>query len=130
MIESFKKQERLCSVSLVNDLFSKAEKVLIYPFSIRFAFIENNKTEAKILIVCPKRYQKLAVNRNRIKRLMRESYRKNKAPLISFLNKNSVSLNFSISFISKDIVDYSFVDCKIQEILLEIMNRYPKKEEK
>ena len=66
----FKKIERLCGYSTVNDLFAKRESFLIYPLSIHYNITKDYQPKVRILIVCPKRYQKLSVNRNKIKRLL------------------------------------------------------------
>jgi ribonuclease P protein component len=123
----FNKRERLCLNNEVEYLFKQGNSFLLYPFSIRYIFKEQREETAKILIVCPKRYQKHAVDRNRIKRLIRESYRKNKQPLITFLKEECISIDFSITYVSKDIMDYHSIENKIQEIISTLISRYDKK---
>ncbi|MCH3924127.1 MAG: ribonuclease P protein component [Bacteroidales bacterium] len=119
----FKKIERLCGYSIVNDLFAKGESFLIYPLSVHYNITKDYQPKVRILIVCPKRYQKLSVNRNKIKRLLRESYRLNKNQLIDFSKSNNLSIDFSISYVSNQMMDYHLIEMKLKDVLVELEKR-------
>lgn len=79
---SFPKEERLRSKKLIAELFGKGSSFNLYP--LRFVYLKHPQPEAttpQILVSVSKKYFKKAVDRNRIKRLMREAYRQNKAKL-------------------------------------------------
>lgn len=68
----------------------------------------------KILVLAPKRYFKKAVDRNLLRRRIKESYRLNKGML------PDGGMNIFISYIAKEILDYSFIEEKLKEVLKQI----------
>lgn len=79
---SFPREERLRSKKLITELFSKGSSFNLYP--LRFVYLKHPQPEAtapQILVSVSKKYFKKAVDRNRLKRQMREAYRLNKAKL-------------------------------------------------
>ncbi len=74
---------------------------------------EEYKSPAQVLISVPKRNLKKAVKRNRVKRLIREVYRKRKQKLYDHLIENHLSINFAIIYTSKEILSYHELDEKI-----------------
>jgi len=79
---TFKKQERIVSNKLIETLFEKGDSQSLATFPIRtvYALQEHSEKGAsvQILISVPKKRFKHAVDRNRVKRQIRESYRKHK----------------------------------------------------
>jgi ribonuclease P protein component len=99
--QTFKKAERLCNVKLINKLFTSGSSFFEYPFKVIYVFVDDNDRfdgdyPAKVIFTVPKRKFKLAVHRNKVKRLMRESYRKCKHELYDHLNlkKHKIALAF------------------------------------
>jgi ribonuclease P protein component len=80
------KKERISSRTLIEKLFSGGGSRSMSAFPLRLVYmqVERNEGEpaAAMLISVPKRYFKRAVKRNRVKRQVREAYRKNKHILI------------------------------------------------
>ncbi len=113
----FPKKERLSEQKRIESLFSKGKAFLCYPFSVRYTKAEG-KGNISVLIVCSKRYQRKAVNRNYIKRRMREAFRLNNQFLKSYIKENNIYLDFSLSYISKEIFNYQQIEDKIKEILV------------
>lgn len=81
---SFPKKEKLTSKIIIDRLFKKSDSRFKYPFRILF-LSENSYSEEfpQIVISVSKRNFKRAVDRNRIKRLIREAYRLQKVELLS-----------------------------------------------
>lgn len=79
------KEERLRSRSLIEKLFSgdSAESAMSFP--LRIVYMTGKPAQdgacVKILVSVPKRHFRHAVDRNRVKRQIREAYRKNKTIL-------------------------------------------------
>lgn len=76
---TFRKEERLCSKKLIGQLFSKGSSFNLYP--LRFIYVlspESSGSTPQVLISVSKKHYKRAVDRNRIKRQIREAYRLNK----------------------------------------------------
>lgn len=76
---TFPKGERICSKGDVELLFAKAKTARNGTVTLRYTR-RDRKDEfgVRVLIVVPKKRIRLAVNRNRIKRQLREIYRQNK----------------------------------------------------
>lgn len=97
MSQTFTKEERLVNKNLFEQLFSEGKQLKVFPF--RLLYIKtalNTQYPAQVALAVPKRLIKKAVHRNKIKRQMRESYRKNKQFLYNELKDNYV---FIITFI-------------------------------
>ena len=115
---TFKKEERLSSKILIENLFSIGKSLLIYPFKINYYFLEQNqKVPLQLLISVSKRNFKSAVKRNYIKRLIRESYRINKDTTSKLLINSQLNLVVSFSYISKEILEYRVIREKLKEVL-------------
>ena len=80
-MNTFSKAERLCSSTLIDRLFSEGNRQ-ISVFPIRLVWLLADDIEGiQVLISAPKRNFHHAVDRNRIKRQIREFYRTQSAPL-------------------------------------------------
>lgn len=80
-VNTFSKAERLCSSTLIDRLFSEGNRQ-ISVFPIRLVWLLTDDVEGiQVLISAPKRNFHHAVDRNRIKRQIREFYRTSSAPL-------------------------------------------------
>ena len=78
---TFSKAERLCSSKLIDRLFSEGNRQ-ISVFPVRLVWLLADDIEGiQVLISAPKRNFHHAVDRNRIKRQIREFYRTQSAPL-------------------------------------------------
>lgn len=77
--QKFAKKERLSGKKQIDLLFEKGKKIYLSPFHVRYLMVDSeNQTKHQILILVPKKVIKSAVQRNKIKRRIKESYRKNK----------------------------------------------------
>lgn len=71
------KSERLCSRKAQEQLFAPGhESARAYP--LHAIFRRTNEAQTRILVSVPKRHFKHAIDRNRIKRQLREAYRQQK----------------------------------------------------
>ncbi len=97
---TFNKKEKLKSKKLIDLLFTKGQSVSAYP--LRLVYMPTTFDEdiiAKTSVSVSKRNFKTAIDRNRIKRLLRESYRLNKA---TYFNNLTTQHAFMILYIGKD----------------------------
>jgi ribonuclease P protein component len=112
---SYPKKEKLKSQKLIEQLFSDGKSVSAFPLRmvyIKTAFEEN--VQFKTGVSVSKRNFKNAVDRNRIKRLIREAYRLNKP---SYFNNISESYALMILYISKDGTDFVSIEKKMKQLL-------------
>ncbi|OIQ27240.1 MAG: ribonuclease P protein component [Bacteroidetes bacterium MedPE-SWsnd-G2] len=112
MKSNFPKSEKLKSKTQIEHLFSSGQSVIAYP--LRLVFLElPDSTTHKTGVSVSKRNFKTAVSRNRIKRLLRESYRLNKA---SFFNNISTPYAFMILYIGKEDTTLEEIDLKMKQV--------------
>lgn len=81
----FSKAERLCSRKDIDRLFSRSGSHSMVAFPLRMVYMsattEQGEPPVRMLVSVPKRCFKRAVKRNRVKRQVREAYRKHKPAL-------------------------------------------------
>lgn len=124
---SFPKSERLYIRKDIEKLFSgENESFSVYPF--RIVFMKTPKTEAnsipvKILISVSKRKFKRAVKRNRVKRQIRESYRKNKHLITGYVAEKDFNLIIGIIWIAGELKETETVEMSVVEFLNSLKNR-------
>lgn len=106
---TFTKAERLCSQAAIDWLFDgKGNSFSVFPLRIIFKVIPSEATTLpKLLISVPKKKFHHAVNRNRVKRMLREAYRKQKHALVAFATAHDLSITLAFVYISDEQVSYT-----------------------
>ena len=93
---TFKKEERIVSNLLIETLFEKGNSQSLSAYPLRAVYLKTEHREGcapvQLLISGPKKKFKHAVDRNRVKRQIREAYRKNKALLEGTLDEGQMLL--------------------------------------
>lgn len=125
-MQSFKKEERLCNIKLIEKLFRDGSSFLIYPFRIIWLSEDlSSNLPVQVLISVPKRKFKRAVDRNLIKRRIREVYRLHKSEdIYPFLYEHSAKILLGINYIGNEIADYSFLEKKFKAAMLRFQKSY------
>ncbi|TCD08241.1 ribonuclease P protein component [Pedobacter frigidisoli] len=112
---TFKKEERLCSRKHLDLLFKNGSSFLLYPFRVSYLFVnEPAAVQVQVVINVPKKRYKRAVDRNLLKRRIREAYRLNKEEnFYTQLPTDKGLLLFSIQFVGKDKYEFAFIQKKL-----------------
>ena len=98
--QGFSKQERIVSQKLTDELFNSGQSHTLTAFPLRAIFLVletpcQSGAKLQLLLSVPKRRFKHAVDRNRVKRQLREAFRKNKEPLANAIpDGQAVALAF------------------------------------
>ena len=123
---TFPKEEHLCRKKLIEELFSKQGSSFgVYPLRIVWIKTAGPTTvPPQVLISVSKRTFKRAVDRNRLKRLVREAYRLNKYRLLEQPGGHQVSL-LGIIFTGKEKSEYALVEKKLISALLRLLDAPP-----
>lgn len=109
------KDERLKSVVRIENLFNKGKSFLIFPFLVCYTIdSEYDVNDSKMLVSVSKHLFKHAVDRNRMKRLIREAYRLRK-PLLQGVTPR----HYSIAFVykGKQIIDFATVSSAMDAVI-------------
>lgn len=115
MNESFGKDQKLKSKKQIDLLFMEGKNIKSYPLKLIYAPIESSeKPGLKTGVSVPKKLVKTAVKRNRIKRMMREVFRKNK-----YLVTNELTSSYAFMFIhiSREEMPYEKLEKSMKWIL-------------
>lgn len=110
-MQTFTKAERLSGKTALDKLFDTGKSFNSFPFKIIWLEVPEGPVPVQTVISVPKRLFKKAVDRNRIKRLIREGYRKNKAIVYNKLNNKKIHLLFI--YTAKTIIEYKEMEQKI-----------------
>ena len=120
------KAERLKSRKIIGQLYIEGKSIKIFP--LRMVYVQTEHTSefpCQVGVSVPKRNFKKAVDRNRIKRLLRESYRLQKQTVYSKVKKPYV---FMISYLAKDEWKYEAIHQKMEKLLLKFIEEIEKDE--
>ncbi|MBM6780772.1 ribonuclease P protein component [Bacteroides mediterraneensis] len=113
------KVERLNSRILIEKLFTGGSKSLpAFPLRIVYMPVEGETLPiATILISVPKKRFKRAVKRNRVKRQIREAYRKHKQILIDPLKNSNKKVTLAFIWLDNELHDSAEVEAKVVKLL-------------
>ncbi|MBE6291758.1 MAG: ribonuclease P protein component [Bacteroidales bacterium] len=118
----FKKEERLCSRTLIDFLFQEGNySAKVYPIRAVFMSTENHQQEGvSVLISVPKKRLRHAIDRNRVKRQLREAYRKNKHTLTEQVRQSGKGLAIVFIYVSTEIEPSNRIEKRMVQLLDKI----------
>jgi len=118
---TYNKHEKLKSRKLIKQLFEDGKAISIYPLRLIYLKVEH---ESDFLlqtgVSVSKRNFKLAVDRNRIKRMMREVYRLNKNMLYKSLDDKYI---FMFIYLGRTETDYNKLNDKIKKLMQTFLSK-------
>lgn len=116
---TFKKSERLKSRKIIERIFNREGKSFsVYP--ILTVWLEtplNSEFPAQVTFSVSKKKFKKAVQRNRIKRLMREAYRLNKPKFYESLQAKEKQVAIIFVYLAKEELDFQTIEAKMKQSL-------------
>lgn len=127
MDNTFKKAERLNSKIVIDKLFAGGNSSMaVFPLRVVYMAVpKDEKAPASVLITVPKKRFHHAVDRNRVKRLVREAYRARKHIVWDALADKDYSLAIAFVCITDNLPSYHLVCKSVQKALVRISERMP-----
>lgn len=121
----FKKEERIVSNLLIETLFEKGNSLSLNAYPLRAVYVKTEHREGcapvQLLISVPKKKFKHAVDRNRVKRQIREAYRNNKSLLEGTVEEGQMLL-IAIIWLS----DKHFATKEIEKRVISLLKQMAK----
>ena len=110
-LNTFKKLEKLKKKKLIDQVFHNGKSLFFAPLKIISLQVEEEiPLRAQVLITVSKKSFARAVDRNLIKRRIREAYRLNKNELYLQLDKKNINMAIAIVYIGKKIEKYKTIE--------------------
>lgn len=126
-MQTFSKDERLSSKVLLSELMEKGTSFFVHPFRIKWLSADHpGKHAVQMAVSVPKKRFKKAVDRNRVKRMVREAYRLNKQELYDALDAKGLKGLLLLVYSTNTQPDYSDLESKIKLILQRLINEHEK----
>lgn len=105
------KEERLSWKRYIDLLFQKGQSFVAFPLRVIYLPVEEDmKAPVSIMISVPKKKIKRAVNRNLIKRQVRETYRTRKHDLTDKLTEKNRSLLVAFLYLEGKVSSFTDMD--------------------
>lgn len=120
----FPKQERLYLKLDIQRLFASGQSFIAYPLRIVYTLEQTEQpARAQVLVSVAKKYFRRANKRNRVKRLIRETYRLNKHLLLEPLEAKGLYAHLAIMCVGKELPTYLEIERAIGKALTRIIER-------
>lgn len=103
-------------------LHAEGHRLRVFPYSVQWVEERSLEVPCQVLIVVPKRRLHHAVDRNRIKRLTRECYRRRKAPLFQLLQERGSHIALSFVYIHDNLMTYDQISTRFDKLMTALIN--------
>jgi ribonuclease P protein component len=119
---------RLKSEKLIEKLFKDGNALFVYPIKIlyRRQLTEANEAKFQVGYSVSKRNFKRAVDRNRIKRLLRETVRTNYS---TYNILHDLSIDLMVIYVSKEMLEYDILNKTTSKIFKKLVKDVKSKQE-
>ena len=118
---TLKKDDKLKSRKTIEQLFKEGKSFSNFPFRVLWKFNETSAASLQTGFAASSKHFKKAVDRNRIKRLMREAYRLQKTDLHNQLKQQQKSIAVFFIYVGKELPEYNFIFEKTNHVLVRLI---------
>jgi ribonuclease P protein component len=126
---TFERSERLKSAKIIGSLFRDGNSFAAYPLRVVWAPTQAGPAgRATMAVSVSKKRFKTAVERNRVKRLVREAYRLQKHLLYERLATREEHISIMISYIGQEILPYKEVERGVTKMLRKLEESHQQKQ--
>jgi ribonuclease P protein component len=126
MPNTLKKAERLDRKKVIGKMFTGgagAHSFTVFPLRVVYLTEPELKSQASVLISVSKRYFKHAVDRNRVKRQIREAYRLNKHSLLEMLAIRKEKMAVSFIYLTDELMPTDFIEKRMKMALEKMVEK-------
>jgi ribonuclease P protein component len=116
----FRRKERLKSRKAIEALFTQGKSLSQFPIRAMYKIEESAQPLVQVGVTASKRHFKKAVDRNRIKRLLREAYRLQKHSLLDSANEKGVNLHVFFMYMDKVLLPFETVKESMSRCLVQL----------
>ncbi|MCL2650813.1 MAG: ribonuclease P protein component [Candidatus Azobacteroides sp.] len=123
---SLSKEERISSKIEIDRLFTEGNSFIIYPLRVIYfekVSLEKRKANVSIMASVPKRKFKRAVKRNRLKRLIKESYRLNKFAFIAKITSQSKHISLAFLYLPHEEKKFPEIEMAMKQALRTLSSK-------
>lgn len=118
---SFGKKEKLCSQTVIEQLFARGDSFKIFPLRVFVLPLEQAEANAQVLISVPKKRVRSSPGRNRIKRLVRETYRLNKPDLLDKWQRDQKFFAIGFVYLTGEAPEYLEMDRVMRDVMVKLL---------
>ena len=115
---SLKKHEILRSKKDIKELFENGSSFFLYPFKVHYLPNPSGQNNQVLFTVSNRNFKK-AVDRNLLRRRLREAYRLNKN-ILTTDQKEQFSLSIALIYISRFKLPYKEIEDKLKQVFIRL----------
>lgn len=126
---TLKKEERMTSRKLMEKLFNGGGSRAMTSFPVRMVYMivereSEHDPQAQVMVSVSKRHFKRAVKRNRVKRQLREVYRKNKYTVLDRMAAHPDRMAaFALIWLDDELHDTADVEAHVRSLLVRLSEK-------
>ena len=126
--EGLPKYERICKENDIQTLFDRGSGISVYPYRVVYLFHRDDSRPptVRLLVSVSKKRFHHAFKRNRVKRLIREAWRKSKSPLYEICRRDNISVDVALVYTATVIHTFEEMSKKTKKTVVEIGKNYEK----
>ena len=118
---TYHKTEKLKSRKLIDGLFTGGKSFSVFPIKVFYMFLPDATTQpVQAGVGVSARNFRKAVDRNRIKRLLRECYRLNKLSLHERIQQSNKPIAVFFLYTGKELPEYALLDEKMKVVITKL----------
>ncbi|MDZ7633049.1 MAG: ribonuclease P protein component [Bacteroidales bacterium] len=116
---SFTRGERLCGIKAVSELFSGGRTINMPPLRVIYRMMPADEAHepVRVLVSVPKRNFRKAVERNLIRRRIKEAWRKNKMPLKEVVSASGQRIELAVIWNDTLIRPYDETEKSVKDVI-------------
>jgi ribonuclease P protein component len=117
---NLKKRERITRRKAIETILSSGQTEFLFPFRVHWNWSGFCESHVKVAFSVPKKNFKKAVDRNLLKRRMREAFRTNKHPLCEAGEKFDITTSVFIIYTGHEIQSFFLIERKIKDVVQKL----------